>query len=63
MSESNPVVPKRGEAAWKAVKDDVAARNDATKRAAKKEREAHNKNADTLRRAATAKRQERLEER
>jgi hypothetical protein len=58
MSElDGPKVPKRGDAAWKAVKEGVAERNELAKKAARKEREAHIQNADTLRRAAGVKRQ------
>jgi hypothetical protein len=59
MSEQDgPKVPKRGEAAWKAVKEGVAERNEATKKLAKQERKDHLLNADALRRAAGVKRQE-----
>jgi hypothetical protein len=57
-SSDAPKVPKRGEAAWKAMKDGVAERNEATKKAAKQERKLHLQNADDLRRAAGVKRQE-----
>jgi hypothetical protein len=61
--KSGPQVPKRGEAAWKAVKEGVAERNEAASKAAKLERKAHIENADKLRRAAGAKRAEGLEAR
>ena len=51
-----PKVPKRGEAAWKAVKDSIAERNEATSKAAKLERKEHLRNADELRKAAGVKR-------
>jgi hypothetical protein len=54
--KDGPAVPKRGEAAWKAVKDGVAERNEATSKLAKAERKEHLRNADELRRAAGAKR-------
>ena len=61
MSElDGPKVPKRGDAAWKAVKEGVAERNEQTKKDAKKVREAHLQNADSLRRAAGVKRQARV---
>jgi hypothetical protein len=56
-SQEAPKVPKRGEAAWKAVKEGVAERNEAAKKAAKQERKDHLQNADDLRRAAGVKRQ------
>jgi hypothetical protein len=55
-----PVVPKRGEAAWKAVKDGVAARNEAAKRAGKEERQEHLRNAQQLRGEANARRAARV---
>jgi hypothetical protein len=59
MGEQNgPNVPKRGEAAWKQVKESVAERNEQAKKAAKQERKDHLQNADNLRRAAGVKRQE-----
>jgi hypothetical protein len=57
-SEGAPKVPKRGDAAWKEMKDGVAERNDAAKKAAKLERKGHLQNAEDLRRAVAAKRQE-----
>ena len=51
-----PKVPKRGEAAWKAVKEGVAERNEQAKRAAKQERAAHLQNTGELRKAAGEKR-------
>ena len=54
--QSGPKVPKRGEAAWKEVKEGVAERNAAAKKAAQAERKEHLANTDTLRRAAGAKR-------
>jgi hypothetical protein len=57
-SQEAPKVPKRGEAAWKAMKDGVAERNEAAKKVAKQERKEHLQNADDLRRATAAKRQE-----
>jgi hypothetical protein len=56
--QNGPNVPKRGDAAWKAVKDGVAERNEQTKKAAQLERKEHLQNADKLRRAAGVKRQE-----
>jgi hypothetical protein len=56
-AQEAPKVPKRGEAAWKAVKEGVAERNEQAKKAAKLERKAHLQNADELRRAAGVKRQ------
>ena len=61
--KSGPQVPKRGEAAWKAVKEGVAERNEAASKAAKIERKEHRATADKLRRAAGAKRAEDLEAR
>jgi hypothetical protein len=55
--QNAPQVPKRGEAAWKAVKEGVAARNEAASKAAKQERKDHLKNTDELRKAAGVKRQ------
>jgi hypothetical protein len=64
MAANNaPKVPKRGEAAWKEVKDGVAERNEAAKKAARQERKDHLQNADDLRRAAGAKRAANLRER
>jgi uncharacterized protein YgiM (DUF1202 family) len=56
-NQEAPKVPKRGEAAWKAMKDGVAERNDAARKAAKQERKGHLANAEELRRAVAAKRQ------
>ena len=56
--QNGPNVPKRGDAAWKAVKDGVAERNEQTKKVAQQERKEHLQNADNLRRAAGVKRQE-----
>ena len=56
-SQEAPKVPKRGEAAWKAVKEGIAERNEAASKAAKIERKDHLQNADDLRRAAGVKRQ------
>jgi hypothetical protein len=56
-SQEAPKVPKRGEAAWKAMKEGVAERNEAARKAAKQERKEHLQNADDLKRAAVAKRQ------
>jgi hypothetical protein len=56
--QNGPNVPKRGEAAWKQVKEGVAERNEQAKKAAKQERKDHLQNADKLRRAAGVKRQE-----
>ena len=53
-----PKVPKRGEAAWKAVKEGVAERNEAASKLAKAERKEHLQNAADLKRAAGLKRQE-----
>jgi hypothetical protein len=55
-----PKVPKRGEAAWKAVKEGVAERNERARRAATEERKAHRLNADRLKQAASAKRAARV---
>ena len=64
MSDQEPPkVPKRGEAAWKAVKDSVAERNEAATKLAKQERKDHLLNADKLRRAAGAKRQAKVDAR
>jgi hypothetical protein len=57
-SQDPPKVPKRGDAAWKAMKDGVAERNEAAKKAAKQERKEHLQNAHDLRAATAAKRQE-----
>jgi hypothetical protein len=54
--QDGPIVPKRGEAAWKQVKDGVAERNEQAKKLAKQVRKDHLQNADELRRAAGAKR-------
>jgi hypothetical protein len=56
-SQDAPKVPKRGEAAWKQMKDGVAERNEAARKAAKQERKGHVQNAEALRRAVAAKRQ------
>jgi hypothetical protein len=56
-SQEAPKVPKRGEAAWKEMKEGVAERNEAARKAAKQERKEHLQNADDLKRAAVAKRQ------
>jgi hypothetical protein len=55
-AEDAPKVPKRGEAAWKAVKEGVAERNEQAHKAAVEERKAHRANADRLKRAASDKR-------
>ena len=55
MASQDPV--KRGDAAWKAMKDGVAERNEAARKAAREERKEHTQNADELRRAVAAKRQ------
>jgi hypothetical protein len=57
-TKDGPNVPKRGEAAWKAVKEGVAERNEAAKKLAQAERKVHLANADELRRKAGVKRQE-----
>lgn len=54
--QDGPKVPKRGEAAWKAVKEDVAARNEQAKKAAKIERAGHMQNAIDLRKAGNERR-------
>ena len=56
MAGQDPV--KRGDAAWKAMKDGVAERNEAARKAARQERKEHVENAGELRRAVAAKRQE-----
>jgi hypothetical protein len=56
-TKDGPNVPKRGEAAWKAVKEGVAERNEAAKKIAQAERKVHLANADELRRQAGVKRQ------
>lgn len=63
MSDQPPAVPKRGEAAWKAVKESVAERNEQATKLAQQERRAHRQNADALIRAAGAKRQARIDAR
>ena len=55
--QNGPNVPKRGDAAWKAVKDGVAERNEAASKLAKQQRKEALANADKLKRAASAKRQ------
>lgn len=47
-----PVVPKRGEAAWKAAKESIADRNDKARKAGKAQREASERQAAEARRAA-----------
>lgn len=44
--------PKRGEAAWKAQKERIAARNDEARKAAKQVREAHERQEAARRKAA-----------
>jgi hypothetical protein len=44
--------PKRGEAAWKAEKERIAARNSEAKKAGRQERQANEREAATRRRAA-----------
>jgi hypothetical protein len=56
-SQEAPKVPKRGDAAWKAMKEGVAERNEAARKAAKQERKGHVENAEELRRVVAAKRQ------
>jgi hypothetical protein len=56
-TKDGPNVPKRGDAAWKAVKEGVAERNEQAKKVAKAERKLHLANADELRRQAGVKRQ------
>jgi hypothetical protein len=56
-TKDGPNVPKRGEAAWKAVKEGVAERNEAAKKVARAERKLHLENAGELRRLAGVKRQ------
>lgn len=58
-----PRVPKRGEAAWKAVKEGVAERNEQAKKHGQQERKAQRENAAALMRAAGAKRQARVDAR
>ena len=55
-AQDSPQVPKRGEAAWKAVKDGVAARNDEARKTARREREAHESNTRELRKQENARR-------
>jgi hypothetical protein len=55
-AQDAPKVPKRGEAAWKAVKEGIAERNEAASKAAKIERKEHQRNTDELRKAAGVKR-------
>jgi len=62
-TKDGPNVPKRGEAAWKAVKEGVAERNEAAKKLAQAERKVHLANADELRRKAGVKRQENVKPR
>ena len=46
------------EAAWKAEKERIAARNDETRKAGKKERETHEREREERRRIAEARRRE-----
>ena len=55
MASQDPV--KRGDAAWKAMRDGVAERNEAARKAARQEHKEHVQNAEELRRAVAAKRQ------
>jgi hypothetical protein len=59
-TEDAPKIPKRGEAAWKAMKEGVAERNEQAHKAAVAERKAHQLNADRLKQAASAKRAARI---
>ena len=64
MSDQEPPkVPKRGEAAWKAVKEGVAERNEQARKLGQQERKAQRENAAALMRAAGAKRQARVDAR
>ena len=54
--QEGPKVPKRGDAAWKAEKDGIAARNDQARKAARLEREAHQQNTRELRRQSNERR-------
>jgi hypothetical protein len=51
MTESNEQPAMRGEAAWNAAKERVAARNDAARRAGRQEREDREHQAAEMRRA------------
>jgi hypothetical protein len=55
--QNGPNVPKRGDAAYRAMRDGVAERNEQASKLAKQERKAALANADKLKRAASAKRQ------
>jgi len=52
----NPPAAKRGEAAWKEARDRIAERNDATRKAGKKQREEYERGQQESRRAADARR-------
>jgi hypothetical protein len=50
----------RGEAAWKQVREEVAARNERARKAGRQEREAYERQRNEARRAAEARAQARL---
>jgi hypothetical protein len=52
MSDQTDAPRKRGDAQWRTERDDIAARNDAARKAGKREREDNERRADALRRAA-----------
>ena len=52
MTDQNDQPQRRGEAAWKAHKADVATRNEAARKASREERKAHERRIADLRREA-----------
>jgi hypothetical protein len=60
QSERQPESSARGEAAWKQVREAVAARNERAQRAGRAERQAYERQRDDERRAAEARAHARL---
>ncbi|MGE5636999.1 MAG: hypothetical protein ACM3UV_08690 [Nocardioidaceae bacterium] len=58
--DGQPESSARGEAAWKQVREAVAARNQRTQKAGREQRQAHERQRAGARRAAEAKAQARL---
>ena len=52
MTDETERPPKRGEAAWKEVREAVAARNQAVRKSSRVERDAFDRKRDKVRRAA-----------
>ena len=55
-ANDGPQVPKRGEAAWRAERDSVAARNEKTQKAGRQSRETYERGRDKMLRTNEKKR-------